>query len=134
MTIAIRSHLLACSTASSLFDIHRSRCCYNKPRILNLHCNCILSVCLAAHGFCEVSLFKTSVFCIEIEARSEEPSTVVIMACSSGQHNASDHSDLEESSHETSARKGKLYIIRHLKTLSLKAVFVICVANLFNIH
>ena len=30
-TMAILSRLLACSASTSLFDVHRNKCCYNKP-------------------------------------------------------------------------------------------------------
>ena len=46
----IEMHLLACpvSTCLNISDIHRSKCCYNKPKIFNHLCLPILSVCVTA--------------------------------------------------------------------------------------
>ena len=46
-TMAILSRLLACSASTSLFDVHRNKCCYNKPKIFNRLCQSNLSVCAA---------------------------------------------------------------------------------------
>ena len=46
--MAILSCLLACSASTYLFDMHRSKCCYHKPRIFNLPRQSNLSVCAAA--------------------------------------------------------------------------------------
>ena len=46
--MAIRRRLLACSASTSLFDVYRSKCFYNKPRIFSLLCLTILFVCAAA--------------------------------------------------------------------------------------
>ena len=45
-------------------------------------------------------------FAPQSDTNTDKPATVT-MKRSSGQHNASDHSDLEETYHEMSARKGK---------------------------
>ena len=45
-------------------------------------------------------------FAPQADTNTDKPATVT-MKHSSGQHNASDHSDLEETYHEMSARKGK---------------------------
>ena len=39
---------MCCFALTSLFDVHRSQSCYNKPRTFNLPCQSNLSVCAAA--------------------------------------------------------------------------------------
>ena len=44
--MAIQSCLLACSASTSLFDVHRSKWCYNKPRIFKFPCQSnLISLC-----------------------------------------------------------------------------------------
>ena len=70
----------------------------------------------------------------KFDTNTEESSTLVTIKRSSGQDNASDHSELEESSNEMSAKKGKTSYNRTPENAVSQGVFLRFVWRIFSIQ